>query len=142
MATRTASAKWQGKLQDGSGSMTAPGLGQNFPFSADSRFGDGKATNPEELIGAAHAGCFSMALSHGLEEAGFTPETIETKASVKIEQVDDGFKITSIHLETSAKVSGIDESKFKDIVEATKTGCPVSKALAGTEITVEYKLST
>ena len=111
-------------------------------YSFVSRFGDGPGSNPEELIGAAHAGCFSMALSHMLSEAGHIPDVVHTTAKVHIDKVGDGFKITSIELVTQGKVPGIDEETFQEKAEAAKEGCPVSQALAGTEIKLEAELLT
>ena len=111
-------------------------------YSFVSRFGDGPGSNPEELIGAAHAGCFSMALSHMLSEAGHIPDVVHTTAKVHIDKVGDGFKITSIELVTQGKVPGIDEETFREKAEAAKEGCPVSKALAGTEIKLQAELLT
>ena len=111
-------------------------------YSFVSRFEDGPGSNPEELIGAAHAGCFSMALSHMLSEAGHIPDVVHTSAKVHIDKVDDGFKITSIELVTQGKVPGIDEETFREKAEAAKEGCPVSKALAGTEIKLQAELLT
>jgi osmotically inducible protein OsmC len=109
-------------------------------FSFASRFENGIGTNPEELIGAAHAGCFSMALSFMLEQAGFPPERVHTTARVHIDKAGEGFRITSVELETEAKIPGIDEKKFLEQAEAAKKGCPVSQALAGTGITLKAKL--
>ena len=111
-------------------------------YSFVSRFEDGPGSNPEELIGAAHAGCFSMALSHMLSEAGHIPDVVHTTAKVHIDKVGDGFKITSIELVTQGKVPGIDEETFQEKAEAAKEGCPVSQALAGTEIKLEAELLT
>jgi osmotically inducible protein OsmC len=111
-------------------------------YSFASRFEQGPGTNPEELIGAAHAGCFSMALSMILEMAGFAPERIHTVARVHIDKVGEGFKITTIELETEGKVPGIDEKTFREKAEAAKKGCPVSVALAATEIKLKASLST
>jgi osmotically inducible protein OsmC len=110
-------------------------------YSFGSRFGDEKGTNPEELIAAAHAGCFSMALAYGLEGAGFTPKLIRTTAKTHIEKSGDGFRITRIELETSAEVPGIDEANFRSQAEAAKRDCPVSRALAGPEITLSARLA-
>jgi len=112
------------------------------PYTFQSRFQEGDGTNPEELIAAAHAGCFSMALSLGLGSAGYEPESIETTATVQIDKVDEGFKITHINLDTEARVPGIDESEFQEQAEAAKAGCPVSQALAGVEITLAAKLAS
>jgi osmotically inducible protein OsmC len=110
------------------------------PYSFTTRFKDEPGTNPEELLGAAHAGCFSMALSHMLSEAGHIPDVVHTTAKVHIDKVDDGFKITTIELQTEGKVPGIDEETFHDKAEAAKEGCPVSQALAGVEIRLQAKL--
>jgi osmotically inducible protein OsmC len=111
-------------------------------YSFASRFEQGPGTNPEELIGAAHAGCFSMALSGVLETAGYSPERIHTLARVHIDKVGEGFKITIIELETEGKVPGIDEKVFREKAEAAKKGCPVSMALTGVEIKLQTKLLT
>ena len=140
MPVRTAEAVWEGNLQGGKGSMKFGSGAFEGQYSAASRFEEGTGTNPEELIGAAHAGCFSMALAAGLARAGFNPERIQTSAKVHINRVGEGFKITLIELETEAKVPGIDETTFQEKAEATKTGCPVSKALAATDIKLTAKL--
>jgi osmotically inducible protein OsmC len=117
------------------------GLQGNYSFK--SRFEEGEGTNPEELIGAAHAGCFSMAFSNALSQAGHVPTSVETVARVKLEKVDNGFAITRIELETTGNVPGIDESTFLKIAEDAKANCPVSKLLApGTEITLTATLSS
>ncbi|HSH42007.1 MAG TPA: OsmC family protein [Arenicellales bacterium] len=129
---REASAVWQGDLKTGAGALsTKSRVLTSTPYSFETRFEDdtGTGTNPEELIGAAHAGCFSMALSMILGEAGFTPERIETDAVVSLEQVDDGFAITAIHLAVKASVPDISEDKFRECANAAKEGCPVSKVL-------------
>ena len=110
-------------------------------YSFKSRFEAGTGTNPEELIGAAHAACFSMALAHGLEEAGYAPESIETSAKVTIEPADDGFAITGIHLDTRGTVPDIEESEFLRHAEIAKDNCPVSKALAATKIDLAASLA-
>ncbi len=138
MADRKASAIWEGTLKDGKGSMHFADY--DGPFTFASRFEEGKGTNPEELLGAAHAGCYSMALSGGLTEAGFTPEKIETTAHVALRNVDGKATITQSHLVTKAKVPGISPEKFLEIAEATKLGCPVSRALSGVEISLEAEL--
>ena len=140
MAVRTAEAEWKGNLSRGSGQMKLGSGAFEGSFSFPSRFEDGPGTNPEELIGAAHAGCFSMALSHMLSEAGHIPVLVHTKAKVHIDKVDEGFKITTIELQTEAKVPGINEETFQKTAEAAKEGCPVSQALAGTDIKLEAKL--
>ena len=125
---RTASAVWQGTLKEGQGSLTTQsGVFNNTPYSFRSRFGDGKETNPEELIAAAHSGCFTMALSLFLGEAGFTPEKLETKATLTLDE--SKLAITTIHLELSGKVPGIDAAKFEEIANQAKANCPVSKVL-------------
>ena len=141
MPQRTAEAEWRGGLQDGNGTMKFGSGAYEGAYSFGSRFADGKGTNPEELIGAAHAGCYSMALSGGLGRAGFPPKRIHTTAKVTIEKVGEGFTITRIHLETEAEVPGIDNAEFQKQAEATKLGCPVSRALAGTTITLEARLA-
>ncbi|MES2920516.1 MAG: OsmC family protein [Verrucomicrobiota bacterium] len=125
---RTASAVWQGTLKEGQGSLTTQsGVFSNTPYSFRSRFGDGTETNPEELIAAAHSGCFTMALSLFLGEAGFTPEKLETKATLTLDE--SKLAITAIHLELSGKVPGIDAAKFEEIATQAKANCPVSKVL-------------
>jgi osmotically inducible protein OsmC len=127
---KKASAIWKGGLKDGTGTLsTETGVLNNAPYGFKSRFEDGKGTNPEELIGAAHAGCFSMALSLILGEAGLTAEKIETKAAVTLEKVADGFAITSSHLDVTAKIPGADNAKFQELANKAKAGCPVSKLL-------------
>jgi lipoyl-dependent peroxiredoxin len=141
MATRTGSAVWEGTLKQGKGNIKLGSGAFEGPFSFSSRFANGSGTNPEELIGAAEAGCFSMALSLFLEKAGFPPKRISTTANVKLEQVGDAFKITTIDLNTEADVPGIDEAKFQEQAELTKKGCPVSVALSGTQINLSAKLT-
>ncbi len=140
MPVREAEAVWEGNLLKGKGKMKFGNGAFEGAYSFSSRFESGTGTNPEELIGAAHAGCFSMALSLFLEKAGFVPEQIRTKAKVHIDKAGEGFKITVIELDTEAKVKGIGETKFMELAEATKTGCPVSVALSGTEIRLKAKL--
>ena len=140
MPVRKAEAIWEGNLVKGKGTMKLGSGSFEGPYSFASRFESGTGTNPEELIGAAHAGCFSMAFSFFIEKAGFSPERIHTDAKVHIDKVGEGFKITVIELDTQAKVPGIDEKKFQELAEATKKGCPVSVALAGTEIRLKAKL--
>lgn len=139
MGISRASAEWNGGLKEGKGSMT-PAHGPTLPFSFGSRFEGQPATNPEEIIGAALSGCFSMALAAGLGGQGFTPTRIHTSASVKLEKKDDGFWITSIALVTEATIPGIEDAAFQALAATTKKTCPVSKALAGTEISLEAKL--
>jgi osmotically inducible protein OsmC len=142
MPVRTAEAEWKGNLSRGSGRMKLGSGAFEGSYSFPSRFEEGPGSNPEELIGAAHAGCFSMALSHILSEAGHIPDVVHTTAKVRIEKVEDGFKITSIELQTKGKVPGIDEETFQEKAEAAKEGCPVSQALAGTEIKLQAELLT
>jgi osmotically inducible protein OsmC len=130
MPTRTATAQWQGGLQKGNGSFKGQtGLGGSYNFG--SRFQDAAGSNPEELLAAAEAACFSMALAAGLEKAGFAPTSVDTKAACTIEKVGDGFKITRMELAVTAKAPGIDDAAFQQIAAATKDGCPVSGALKG-----------
>jgi lipoyl-dependent peroxiredoxin len=131
MPTRNASATWEGGLQKGKGSFAGESGTINGSFSFGTRFGDQKGTNPEELLAAAEAACFSMALSVGLEQNGTPPTRVETKAAVTVEKGAEGFSITTMRLDVRAQVPNIDEAKFRQIAEATKKGCPVSKALAG-----------
>ncbi len=140
MAKRTAKAVWKGNLEDGSGTMELGSGKFRGEYSAESRFGSGTGTNPEELIGAAHAGCFSMALAHGLELAGYSPESIETTANVSIEKVQDGHAITRIELDTRGRVPGINEDEFLKQAKIAKNNCPVSKALAAATIDLTAKL--
>jgi osmotically inducible protein OsmC len=140
MTTRTSEAQWQGSLKEGQGTMKLGSGAFEGPYSFPSRFESGTGTNPEELIGAAHAGCFSMALSAGLGQAGFTPNRIHTTAKVHLGAVSGGFAITKIELETEADIPGIDAAAFQEQAETAKKNCPVSKALAGTDISLVAKL--
>src|SRR5947207_15002851 len=140
MPKRWADARWEGSLQEGQGTMRMQSGSYEGPYSFQSRFQEGDGTNPEELIAAAHAGCFSMALSGELGRAGHTPESVETSATVHLDKVDDGFAITRIELGTRARVPGIDADEFERQAEAAKAGCPVSKALAALEITLTAEL--
>ncbi|HSH46303.1 MAG TPA: OsmC family protein [Longimicrobiales bacterium] len=140
MAVRTANAEWQGKLKDGSGNMRFGSGAFDGAYSFASRFEEGEGTNPEELIGAAHAGCFSMALSGELAKAGHDPKRVKTEAKVHLGQVDGAPAITRIELETEGEVPGLDADEFRKLAEAAKSGCPVSKALAGVDITVDARL--
>lgn len=137
MAIRTSSAQWNGSLKDGAGTMKLGSGAYEGPFTFASRFETGPGTNPEELLGAAHAGCFSMFLSALLTTAGFTPRSIYTSAAVHL---DAGPTITLIELNTEADVPGINEETFMQHAEAAKKDCPVSKALAGPEIKLKAKL--
>ena len=138
MSTRNAAAIWTGSLKEGKGTMKFGSYEGAYTWS--SRFEDGQGTNPEELLGAAHAGCFSMALSSGLGKNGFTPRQIQTQAQVTLEVIDGKSRITKIHLITEAVVPDINEEKFQEIAAATKEGCPVSAALASTPITLTARL--
>lgn len=140
MPARKAKAIWNGELKTGKGQMSFGGRFEQ-PYSFSTRFENGVGSNPEELIGAALAGCFSMALSGGLGGAGFTPKSVQTEAEVFVEKVGEGFKITKIDLRTVAEIPGIDKAKFMEIAEATKKGCPVSQALAATPINLEARLA-
>ena len=140
MPVRNAEAVWEGNLLKGKGKMKLGSGAFEGAYSFSSRFENGLGTNPEELIGAAHAGCFSMALSFILEQAGYTPERVQTTAKVHIDKVGDGFKITVIELETQGKIPGIDEKTFIEKAETAKKGCPVSQALSGTEIRLKATL--
>ena len=133
MPKRTANARWDGSLIEGRGTMRMASGAYEGPYSFQSRFEEGDGTNPEELIAAAHAGCFSMALSAGLGEAGHSPESVETEAVVHLDKAGDGFAITRIELRTRANVPGLSDEEFQQIAEAAKKGCPVSRALAGVE---------
>ena len=142
MPARTANARWEGGLKDGKGSMRLGGGAFEGQYSFSSRFEEGTGTNPEELIAAAHAGCFSMAFSAGLERAGHSPNSVETEAKVHLSPADGGgFRISRIDLVTTADVPGIEEDAFQQAAQAAKEGCPVSKALAAVEITVAASLS-
>jgi lipoyl-dependent peroxiredoxin len=135
-----ASAVWQGTLKEGAGTLTTgSGALVAKPYSFKTRFEGEQGTNPEELIGAAHAGCFSMAFSMILGMAGFTPDKIETSATISLEAVDGGFAITASHLDLTASIPDIDEATFQDLAGKAKAGCPVSKVLNAT-ITMDAKL--
>ncbi len=140
MPVRKADAVWEGDIRGGNGKVSLGSGAFEGRYSFGSRFEEGAGTNPEELIGAAHAGCFSMALSGGLGRGGHTPKRIATTAKVHIEKVGEGFSITRIELDTQAEVPGIDDATFQEFAKKAKEGCPVSKALAGTEITLNAKL--
>ena len=137
---RHASAHWEGGLKDGKGTVsTDSGVLDQQQYSFGTRFEDGKGTNPEELIGAAHAGCYSMALSMILGEAGMTADSIDTKADVSLEPVEGGFAITAVHLTLVASIPGADKAGFEEAAEKAKQGCPVSKLLDA-EITLDATL--
>ena len=139
---RKASAEWKGGLKDGKGTIsTASGVLKDTQYSFATRFENGIGTNPEELLGAAHAGCFSMALSAQLDQLGMKAQSIDTRATVALEKVGDGFGITAVHLTTVGKVPGISDEKFQEIAKAAKAGCPVSKVL-NANITLDAKLES
>ena len=141
MIKKHGSAKWSGGLKDGKGQVsTQTGVLNDQPYGFNSRFEGGTNTNPEELIGAAHAACFSMALSMILGQSDLTADSIETKATVSLEEKDGGFAITKIHLDVQAKIPGADENAFNTAANAAKEGCPVSKVLAGADISMDAKL--
>jgi osmotically inducible protein OsmC len=137
---KKASAHWEGDLKSGIGSIsTETGVLREAPYGFKARFEGGKGTNPEELIGAAHAGCFSMALSMILGNAGFTADSIDTQAEVSLDQVDGGFSITAVHLILKAKVPGASQQQFDELTQQAKEGCPVSKVL-NAKITLDATL--
>ena len=140
MPVRTAEAEWKGDLPKGSGTIKTQTGSYQGGYSFGSRFEEGKGSNPEELIAAAHAGCFSMAFSNQLAKAGFPPDSVKTTAKVHLDKGDAGFSITKIELVTRAKVPGVDEKTFREKAEAAKTGCPVSKALQAVDITLDARL--
>jgi osmotically inducible protein OsmC len=140
MPVRKSSAVWEGSLKDGQGTVKLGSGAYEGKYSFGSRFEESPGTNPEELIGAAHAGCFSMALAAGLGRAGFSPTRVATTAKVHLEKVGEGFKITRIELENESQVPGIDDAAFQDAARKAKEGCPVSQALGGTEITLNARL--
>jgi osmotically inducible protein OsmC len=140
MPTRKAEAEWKGTLKEGSGSFKTASGAVGGSYSFPTRFENAPGTNPEELIGAAHAACFSMALSAGLGKAGFQPKRVHTTASVTIEKVGEAFAITRIDLDCEAEVPGIDNARFQEQANGAKEGCPVSKALKATPITLKAKL--
>ena len=138
---RRASAVWKGGLQDGRGTVsTESGLLSNTPYNFRMRFENEKGTNPEELVAAAHAACFSMALSLFLGQAGMTAESIETTATVSLDQVEGGFAVTSSHLQTTVKIPNANRAAFDKAVETARSGCPISKLL-NAKITVDAKLA-
>ena len=141
MPTRKAEAQWEGNLAEGQGNLKVGSGAFEGPYSFKSRFEEGQsATNPEELIGAAHAGCFTMALVAALSRAGHKPTRVHTTAQVKLEKVGDAFSITKIDLDTEAEIPGIDDAIFQQFARDAKQNCPVSKALAGTEIALTARL--
>lgn len=140
MPVRKASAVWNGTLKEGNGTMKMQSGAYEGKYSFGSRFEEDPGTNPEELIAAAHAGCFSMALSGALTKSGFTPERVETSAKAHLEKVGEGFKITRIMLTCEASVPSIDDAAFQDLAAGAKAGCPVSQALAGVDISLDAQL--
>jgi osmotically inducible protein OsmC len=140
MATRTAEAVWKGNLKQGEGRVRFGGFDEAYSFK--SRFEEGQGTNPEELVAAAHAGCFSMALSHGLSQAGHEPKEVRTTAKVHLEKTAGGFAIPRIELDSVADVPGIDDAAFQRAAEDAKKNCPVSKLFTGAEISLKAKLAS
>ena len=139
MVQRSANAVWNGTLKRGDGQMAFGSGAFEGAFTFASRFESGEGTNPEELLGAAHAGCFSMSLANQLDEAGYDPESVETEATITLD-MEDGPTISHSHLETEVAVADVDEETFQEIAEQAKSGCPVSKALAGVEITMDARM--
>lgn len=140
MPNREASAVWQGGLKGGKGTLNVPRARFEAPYSFPSRFEEGSGLSPEDLIAAAHAGCFSMAFSAGLEKAGFTPESVTTTARVTLEPVDGAPTISKIHLDTRGRVPGIDDAAFQQQAEDAKKNCPVSRLYKGAQITLKATL--
>lgn len=139
--TTFGTARWQGGFKDGKGAIsTKSGALKDYPYGFASRFEGKPGTNPEELIGAAHAGCFTMALSNILGEAGLTADEMNTQAEVTLEKKPDGFAITKVHLTLRAKIPGVDDAKFQELAAKAKAGCPVSKLLKA-EITLDAALA-
>ncbi len=141
MPVRSANARWEGALKDGNGTMKMQSGAYEGKYSFGSRFEEDPGTNPEELIAAAHAGCFSMALTAGLGRAGFSPRSVETSAKAHLEKGDEGFSITRIELTTVADVADIDNATFQEHAAGAKANCPVSKALSGVEISLDATLA-
>lgn len=140
MSKNTASAIWQGDLKGGKGKATLSTNNDIFSYTFASRFENGKGTNPEELVAAAHAACYSMALSNIIAEKGYTPKQVATKAVAKLNDPGDGFRITDIELTTEGSAEGIDEKTFLELAEEAKKGCPISKTLSSVNITLNAKL--
>jgi lipoyl-dependent peroxiredoxin len=138
---RSAEAEWKGNLQDGEGTMSVASAAFETAYSAKTRFEDEPGSNPEELIAAAHAGCFSMAFANMLSEAGHEPKSVRTTAHVRLEMRDEGPTVTRSDLETEVSVQGIDDDEFQRIAEQAKEGCPVSRALGAIELGVEARLA-
>ena len=143
MPTRSAKADWQGEFKRGGGSVSTETSVLDSPYNFSGRFESGTGTNPEELLAASHASCFTMALSVGLTQAGTPPESLETEAKVTVDQVEGGFGITKIELSVRGKVPGLDAAGFEEAANGAKAGCPLSKALAAVpEITLETKFES
>jgi osmotically inducible protein OsmC len=142
MVTRNAHANWQGNLKQGQGNMEVGSGSCASPYSATSRFEQGQGTNPEEMVGAAHAGCYSMALAMLLSNAGHEPKMVDTKAAVDLEQEGGGYKISTITLNTEAEVPGIDQSEFEKIAAQARDDCVISKALTGVNINLNANLKS
>ncbi|MET8353559.1 OsmC family protein [Micromonospora sp. NPDC005206] len=143
MPIRTASAQWQGNLTEGSGTVRTGKGGLSGTYSFKSRFEEGEGTNPEELIAAAHSGCFSMAFSKALADAGSTPTSVDTTAKVHLDKTDAGMTVTRIELETVGQVPGIDDAEFQKLAETAKANCPISRLLSpGAEITLTARLAS
>jgi osmotically inducible protein OsmC len=140
MPVRMSEANWEGNLKDGKGTIRLGSGGWQGSYSFASRFQEAGGTNPEELIGAAHAGCFSMALSHGLSQAGHTPKWVHTTAKVHLEKAGEGFRISHIDLSCEADVPGLDQEAFQKFADDAKQNCPVSKLVTGARISLEAKL--
>jgi lipoyl-dependent peroxiredoxin len=140
MPTRNASAVWDGGLKGGKGTFDGESGTIGGSYTAGSRFAEERGTNPEELLAAAEASCYSMALAGALEKQGATPQSIRTEAACTVEKVGEGFAITRMRLRVRARVSGVDDAAFQAAAQATKEGCPVSRALAGVDIQVEAEL--
>lgn len=139
---KTASAHWAGNLKQGKGTIsTESGALKDNPYGFNTRFENQPGTNPEELIGAAHAGCFSMAFAMLLGEENFTPDSIDTQATVTLEKQSDGFAVTAVHLKMQARIPGIEQSKFDEIADKAKSGCPISKLL-NAKITLDATLKS
>ena len=138
---RTGTAHWEGAIKEGKGTLTTPsGVLNKTAYSFSARFENGQGTNPEELLGAAHAGCFSMALSGQLTTAKLVPKTIDTTATVELDKDGDGFAIKRVHLDVTCEIPGADQDAFLKAANAAKAGCPVSKLFKGAEITMEARL--
>jgi osmotically inducible protein OsmC len=141
MPTRSSSAQWSGNLARGNGTMSLGSGAFEGPYSFASRFEDGEGTNPEELIAAAHAGCFSMALANVLSQAGHEPDSVETTAEVHLDKDNGGFSITRSELTTEVKVDGLDDAEFQEHADEAKRACPVSRALGAIEVGLDAKLA-